>query len=312
MSPNDREVKAGSSAAGIGKSNQVRSRTIGVQAIVSNLDGTQLARSLEYLDNTAMWSKRLGKATTVDVAYGDCSPTPILDDSMLVELRSQFENIEKISYTFFGENIGPAAGHNRLGNVAYNDYLMTLDPTALAAPNLLSEMLDALDRPEVGLVESRQLPIEHPKYFDINSGETSWACSACALMPLSLFRNLNGFDYATFPWWGYDVDFSWRLRLLGYRVIHQSSAAIYRDERVDTSGARLSSSDQKYFAEEAALLLPYKFSRFDITQERLENYRRSGDALLQVAASNFERRRKTDALPIPIDADHTVAQFCGR
>jgi GT2 family glycosyltransferase len=206
---------------------------IQVQSIIYNLGLDHLEKALEYLDNAVLQAKRQGAVGSVEVAYGDCSPIPVLDDRNLAHLRCRCPEIDKVSYTFFSANLGSAAGHNRLASSASADFIMVLNPDVLAAPNLFGELLDALGRSGVGLAEARQLPVEHPKDFDDLTGETGWASTACVLVPAKLYHELQGFDADTFFLYCDDVDFSWRARMLGYKIIHQSSAVVYHDKRLD-------------------------------------------------------------------------------
>lgn len=280
-----------------------------VQSVLYNLPFENVVRSLEYLDNAALNSYRGGTIGEITVAYGDCSATPCLDDEKCTALRGQFPNIADISYQHFGANLGSARGHNVLLETAMSELVMILNPDVLASPTLFKEMITPLGRPEVGLVEARQLPIEHPKCYDQETGETSWASTACALAPRTLFNQLQGFDADTFFLYCDDVDFSWRARLAGYRIVHQCAAVVFHDKRLNNDGGWIATPAERYYSAEAALLLTYKYSRSDLTDEYLRAFAKSGDDALQSAQAQFELRRKTHRLPIQIDADHRVAQF---
>jgi GT2 family glycosyltransferase len=186
---------------------------------------------------------------------------------------------------------------------------MILNPDVLTAPNLFIELLAALGAPDVGLVEARQLPVEHPKHYDPETGETSWASGACAMAPRQVFQEVNGFDSDTFFLYCDDVDLSWRVRLAGLKVVHRCSAVVFHDKRISESGGWLPSAAERYYSAEASLLLPYKYSRPDLTESNLDYLWRTGDEVLQRAASAFESRKKTGRLPTPIDPNHQVAQF---
>jgi GT2 family glycosyltransferase len=283
--------------------------TVRVQSILYNLGLDQIRRSLEYLDNAALNAKRTGAIGTVMIAYGDCSPQSTIDDETLRLLRQSYTNIRAIEYTYFGTNLGSAAGHNRLLNDAASDLVMILNPDVLASPNLFGELVDALARPDVGLVEARQIPIEHPKDYDRETGETSWASTACAMGPMKVFKDLGGFDSDTFFLYGDDVDFSWRARLAGYKVVHQYSAVVFHDKRLTPNGGWIPSEAERYYSAEAALLLAYKYCRADVTVQYLDFFRKSADETLLRAAGAFELRRKTGLMPSQIDEHHSVGQF---
>jgi hypothetical protein len=283
--------------------------TVRVQSILYNLSLDQITRSLEYLDNAALNAIRSGTISAVTIAYGDCSPEPTIGNRALQVLRQTYTCIQAIDYTYFRANLGSAAGHNWLLQEAAADLVMILNPDVLASPNLFSELIDALSRSDVGLVEARQIPIEHPKDYDRDTGETSWASTACALGPTKIFRDLGGFDADMFYLYGDDVDFSWRVRLAGHKVVHQSSAVVFHDKRLTREGGWIASDAEKYYSAEAALLLTYKYSRADLTERYLGLFRDSKDETLLKVAGAFELRQKTGRMPAQIDELHSVGQF---
>ncbi len=268
-----------------------------------------MERTLTYLDNAARIAFQNNAAREVMVAYGDCSPVPTIDDETLNAWRGRFSNLKTIEYTFFDGNLGSAAGHNRLLEGAHSDLVMILNPDVLASPTLFVELGHALTQPEVGLVEARQIPIEHPKDFDAETGETSWASTACAMGPLQIFQELKGFDAETFFLYGDDVDFSWRVRLLGYKVVHQTSAVVFHDKRLSNDGGWIATSAERYYSAEATLLLTYKWSRSDLTESYLKIFNSRKDPTQEQAAAAFEMRRNTGKLPMQIDPEHKVGQF---
>src|SRR5258707_2853464 len=218
---------------------------IRVQSILYNLPLRSVVRTLEYLDNAARNAAKAGDVQHVTVAYGDCSLDHTIDQVKLNEFRRSFPTLGDIEYTHFGANLGSAAGHNRLLKDADGDFVMILNPDVLVAPNLFNEMMNALGRSKVGLVEARQIPIEHPKDYDTETGETGWASTACAIAPAMLFNQLNGFDAETFFLYCDDVDFSWRVRLACYKVVHQCSAVVFHDKRLTPQGGWISRNAER-------------------------------------------------------------------
>jgi GT2 family glycosyltransferase len=283
--------------------------TIRVQSVLFNTPPEAIARALEYVDNAARIGRESGIVKEVVVAYGDCSPTPTHSTATLRCLGGRYADLAKIEYTFFSANLGSAAGHNRLLEDAAGDLVMIANPDILAAPTLFTELISTLGRPEVGLAEARQLPIEHPKNYDQRTGETSWASTACVIGPTNLFRELGGFDADTFFLYCDDVDLSWRVRLAGLKVIHQPNAVVYHDKRLNNEGGWMAGAAERYYSAEAGLLLPYKYSRSDLTEKYLDHFVKSADEYLVRAAKAFELRVKTGRLPNPIDPDHMVGQF---
>jgi hypothetical protein len=284
--------------------------SIRTQSVLYNTPLEAIARSLEYYDNAARLAEAAGVVRGLVVAYGDCSPQPTIDTGALDELRRGFPHIEKIEYVFFGENLGSAAGHNRLLADAAGDLLMTANPDILVAPTMYLELIAALQRrPDIGLAEARQLPIEHPKYYDPATGETSWGSTACLIGATALFLRLGGFDADTFFLYCDDVDFCWRARLAGFRVVHQPSAVVFHDKRLNDNGGWMPSAAERQYSAEAALLLPYKYFRSDLTDRYLDTFRRSQQEDLLKAVEAFQDRKTTGRLPAQIDQDHAVGQF---
>lgn len=78
----------------------------------------------------------------------------------------------------------------------------------------------------VGLWEFRQFPYEHPKMYDVLTGETSWSSGAAFAVKRSVFAALNGFDERIFLY-AEDVDLSWRIRSEGYILKYVPRVKIY-------------------------------------------------------------------------------------
>ena len=70
-----------------------------------------------------------------------------------------------------------------------------------------------------GLWEFRQFPYEHPKVYDVLTGETSWSSGAAFAVRRDLFSRVHGFDEKIFMY-AEDVDLSWRIKAEGFRLIY--------------------------------------------------------------------------------------------
>jgi GT2 family glycosyltransferase len=283
--------------------------SIQVQSILYNNDYDSIARALESMTRSAELGIRAGRFDRVIVQYGDCSPTPCFDDTDLLKLQELCGDYLVVNYRFFGANLGSARGHNELAKLADTDFLVIHNPDVVDSPRLYECLVDAFKNSGVGMVEAKQLPIEHPKDYNASTGETSWASTACAMIPVSLFRQLDGFDADSFFLYCDDVDFSWRVRLSGHRVVFLPAAVVFHDKRISDTGAWQPTTSERYYSAEAALILAYKWSHNELAETIRKQFEEHGDDYEKKAAKEFERRKSQSALPIQIDRDHRIAQF---
>lgn len=126
-----------------------------------------------------------------------------------------------------GANLGFGKGHN--ANVARGSaaFVLLLNQDCVLEPGVLGRLVDAAshDRNEVAVWELRQIPYEHPKGYDPVTLDTPWASGAAMLVRRSAFEAVGGFEPRIFMY-GEDVDFSWRLRAKGWRVVYQPRLAV--------------------------------------------------------------------------------------
>jgi GT2 family glycosyltransferase len=283
--------------------------SVQVQSILYNNTLSSIERSLASMARSAELAI-FGKACSkVSVCYGDCSPVPCLTEEDLAELRARFSPALEIGYTFFDQNMGSAAGHNRLARDVEAEYLLIQNPDVVVSPRLLERLLEQFALPKVGMVEAKQLPIEHPKEYHPVTGETVWATTACAMIPVSLFEELGGFDSSSFFLYCDDVDFSWLVRRAGYKVIFQPAAVVFHDKRLSDQGGWLPSAAERYYSAEAAMILAYKWSREDLAEQIYTHFKDNGSEHEKKAAREFERRRAGGQMPEQLDPEHQIGFF---
>jgi len=85
---------------------------------------------------------------------------------------------------------------------------------------------------EVAIWELRQFPYEHPKNYDPLTRYTNWSSGAAFVIKRNIFKAVNGFDKNIFMY-AEDVDLSWRLRLLGYKLKYVPEAIVYHYSYVE-------------------------------------------------------------------------------
>lgn len=290
-----------------------------LQSVLFNTDTESLKRAYLCAVNSVAFAKRTGVISNAEFAYGDCSPVAILSQDIVngwVEEARSVAHVP-ITYTFFNENKGSAAGHNALMALVKdrtqaeggNCLLTIMNPDVKMTGETLYSLTLTKNRGNVGFVEARQLPIEHPKAYDETSGKTAWASTATAMTTSDIFWEVGGFDAETFFLYCDDVDFSWLIREKGYDVVFQPAAVVYHDKRLNPDGSWPAGQAERYYSAEAALLLTYKWSRADLTESYLQYFKGCSDAHMLRAAETFEERRTTGKLPAQRDSWHKVGVF---
>jgi GT2 family glycosyltransferase len=252
---------------------------------------------------------------SVLIAFGDSSPRRTIDTSMEQHITTSLREhgVQAFHYVFYDENQGSARGQNTLFGLREvdTDYVFVMNPDVYLCPDVLCELLRPFIHVDVGIVEARQLPLEHPKSSDPVSGSTSWASGACMMIRADVMQAIGGFDGDSFFLYCDDVDLSWRARLAGYDIIHQPTARVFHDKRLHSDGRLATSESERYYAAEAALLMAWKYSRPDLVTSWSTDLSSSSDPIHQKAVQAFRERESKGELPKSIDPEHRVAEFDG-
>jgi hypothetical protein len=286
---------------------------LSVQTILYGHSQADLDRFVRGLAAAVRVAQRNGSLGSVGIAIGDCSPEPVLDNDRVSSLEEQLGDlgIRRFAYRFFGENLGSAGGHNALFEAFGGELVLIVNPDVYALPGLLCPLLERIGEPGAGIVEARQVPLEHPKAFDHDTGDTSWASTACALVHGDVISSLGGFDAQSFFLYCDDVDFSWRARLAGRRVIYEPTACVFHDKRLDRDGQVQAGDAEVYYSAEAALMMAWKYSRPDLVDTWSEGLLTTGLPSHTRAVETFRQRQAIGQLPEQLDAEGDVAQFVG-
>lgn len=284
-------------------------RSLAVQSVLYGNSPADIVRAAESTANAADIARTEGRISDWALLLGDCSPEPVLGDEDIAAISAAVEAAGgRLSYSVFGENLGSAGGQNRLAQLDGSELMLILNPDALVAPDTILVLADALVE-GVGVVEARQVPLEHPKDFTAYTGETSWASTACALTTRGAFDEVGGFDSDTFFLYCDDVDYSWRLVLAGYRVLFEPAARVFHDKRLTPTGDWPPSPAEIYYSAEAALLLTHKYSRPELTASLRRQFAAQNTEPLRKALAEYEDRERSGRLPTPIDPGHRAASF---
>lgn len=236
-------------------------RSVSVQAVLTDINEIdRLATSLEFIDNAARHAKASDALQRIEVLYA----APAGDDALRLDqfgaLQNAFANLDRISAVPVTACDGIAAAHNELIRRTACPFILIVHPCALLSPNLLHDLVSVIQRPTVGVVEPRHLPIQLPKLIDSVTGETGWASRRCMLVLRSLLDELQGFNSREFPHDGFDIDLSWQARRRGYKIVRCSTAAVYCPDRLTQDGAPISVAAAPPEAAPTAARLREKYS----------------------------------------------------
>jgi len=280
-----------------------------VQTVLYDTDLPSVRRFVESFAAACALAQREDKVGNVDLVLGDSSNSPLVEEGQTLDTPEGPYPFENTRYVFFDANLGSAGGHNRLFDALQRDFVLVVNPDTYASPHLVVELIAGLEDPSVGAVEARQLPLEHPKSHDPVNGDTSWASGACFLARAQVVRDIGGFDPSLFFLYCDDVDFSWRAKLHGWRVVHRPSARVFHDKRLSDSGIILAGTGEVRYSAEAAVLLAWRYSRADLAWQILDTLDTSPNPVHREVAASLRLRLQNSAAPSQIDAEHRVSQF---
>ena len=133
--------------------------------------------------------------------------------------RSQNTNLGKIELVVTGQNLGFGKANNYGFKKGNSEYVFFLNPDTELMEDTMYELKESIENStnDFGMWECRQKPYEHPKMYNILTGETTWASGACFVAKREVFKKVGGFDKNIFMY-AEDVDLSWNVRLHGYKI----------------------------------------------------------------------------------------------
>lgn len=283
-------------------------RSLGVQVVTYNNDASELLRLAEGLAATLTLARRAG-VERIEVYAGDCAaPSTIGDvaEAMEAELGSVVDGFTAMD---LGANLGSGGGSNALASHHDHEAIWVLNPDTYPSPQCATELLTALGGHGVAAAEGRQIPLVHPKAYDLQTGDTSWGSGCCLMLRREAFDGVGGFDGHFFPMYCDDVDLSWRLQLAGWRVVHVPTAAVFHDKRITIEGAVAGSDLEVRSGALARLWLARRYGRPDLETEWLSFVDEHGSAPQRAAVEEFRERVGDGDVPRPIEGADSVAQF---
>lgn len=286
---------------------------IQVQSILYNNEKESVVQAVAAMANAVRVYKKRNRndSITLIFKYGDSSKKPVFTAEDIEELNNKYGSLLTLSYVFFNFNSGTAKGHNLLAEGFAGDYYIVMNPDVKVSPHFLVEILKPVDKDKkVGLVEARQTPLEHQKMYDPDTFETEWATTACVLIRKTAFDQVNGFDAETFFLYCDDLDFSWRLRLEGWKLIYQPLAPVYHAKKLDNNAKWIPTNAEVYYSALANILMAYKWSNGKRVAVLTRQFLSMGGEYAR-AVKEYQQMRNEKRLPKQLDPMHKVSRFVG-
>lgn len=284
--------------------------SIQLQSVLYGNDRASMDAALAAMANAVRVYRQEAGEVSFRFVYGDASPQPLLTEEDVNAIRRRVGDDMTFDYRFFGFNTGTSRGLNLLAEGSEADYFITMNPDIVVAPRFLSVMLRPFKDPQVGLTEARQTPMEHHKAYDPVTFTTQWATGACIMTRREAFRQVGGFDAENFFLYCDDVDFSWRLRLHGWKLIYQPLAPVFHAKKLSNDSKWQPSDAEVYYSALAALLIACKWSNLDRVAYLIPIFQHQGGAYAK-AVDEFRRRQEAGTLPDSLDPTHEIAHFVG-
>lgn len=187
-----------------------------------------------------------------DIVVADNAST---DDSLSF-LRQNFSTVKIIALE---KNFGFAEGYNQAIKKIDSEYVVLINQDVAVTQNWLAPLLSVMENDDrVGAVHPRIHAHLQPTYFEYagaaggwidkygytfcrgrvfdsveedhhqfpQSAEVFWASGACMLVRKKVYESLGGLDGDFFAHME-EIDFCWRLKNAGYRVMYCADATVY-------------------------------------------------------------------------------------
>lgn len=283
-----------------------------IQSVIYGNQTESLMKAIKALRQTVkVYHKRIGQLR-VRLIYGDASSKPVLNEQEVHMLKEYLSGDIEFVYKVFGYNTGTAKGHNLMAEDTESDYMMIMNPDVILEPNCLCNLMKKFEiNDKIAMVEARQTPLEHAKEYDKLTGETEWASTACTVFRTDVYKEINGFDADTFFLYCDDLDFSWRIRLAGYKILYVPNAIVFHSKKLSLQGNWEPTSAEIYYSAEAAMLLAYKWSNAERAEYLCKMYLQRGGEYEKKAALEYIKRKKDGRLPAALDESHKIGKFLG-
>ncbi len=163
------------------------------------------------------------------------------------------------------KNLGFSGGNNyllrRLLKSSPARFFLLLNIDTEIDPNCLRELVETMRQdPLSGMVEARQAPKEHPKWYDPTTFETGWCSGGGVLIARKALETVGLFDHRFFLYCE-DVDLSWRMWLKGWKCkINLNAIYNHYTEALDKERDR---SVQRFYSVRNSFFMHYKWDTWE-------------------------------------------------
>ncbi len=150
------------------------------------------------------------------------------DDTLkIVASLSATGSFGKFEVVSASRNLGYGPGVNQAAARGDAPFILVVNPDVKFLRDSVGRLVTrALDDDEAWLWEPRQLPHEHPKFYDPVTLETVWSSGAAFLTRRDKFEKLGGFDWHFFMY-AEDVDLSFRVWNAGGKCRYVPASALW-------------------------------------------------------------------------------------
>ncbi len=195
------------------------------------------------------------------IIVDNASPTPVAD---------LHERFPRARFLTLRENLGFAGGNLVALRHARGTHLALLNPDAIPSPTWLSEILEPLSNPEIGVVGSKILypgtsvlqhaggilfpngRSEHRGRGELDRGQfdapcdVDYVCGAALAVRRDVIDRVGFLSPAYFPAYYEETELCVRARRAGFRVTYAPKAVVQHHERVASGGERTAAYLQHY------------------------------------------------------------------
>lgn len=174
---------------------------------------------------------------------------------ILVDNNSRDKSLESIETEFLEikivknkENLGFSKANNQGASLSRGDYLFFLNFDTKLHPGALTYLVEALNQDaNLGIAGCQTLTYDGRDFgqagigidifgFPLKTRENIFYIEGSGLfVRKNLFEKLDGFDERYFMFYE-DIDFCWRVRLLGYKIMPVEKAILYHEGGATTEG----------------------------------------------------------------------------